>query len=276
MCVFYVGTLCAGRFGLGWTHDVFIVTCHMFMHFSCIRTILFFIFILLLIGTFLLVSLSLSLFLSNSLRMAPKCKFAPSQNLLRFEASSSSDPTPSHVRFCDDKACQDFSENISKRGIHSKCHVILLDFSDTDLLTVIHKRGWKSLCEILVSCPSVIIHDFYSNMHRFDYSIPHFLTFIWDLHIVVTSKLISNMLHVPRVSHPNYPGCHHLQTMSKDELLSLFCETPSSWGDHQNTSCSSFAKGLRFLNMVMTFVLHPLSNYNSNTEPRDRFLLSLI
>ena len=61
MCVFYVGTLCAGRFGLGWTHDVFIVTCHMFMHFSCIRTILFFIFILLLIGTFLLVSLSLSL-----------------------------------------------------------------------------------------------------------------------------------------------------------------------------------------------------------------------
>ena len=28
--------------------------------------------------------------------------------------------------------------------------------------------------------------------------------------------------------------------------------------------------------MVMTFVLHPLSNYNSNTEPRDRFLLSLI
>ena len=221
-------------------------------------------------------SLSLSLSLSNSLRMAPKCKFAPSQNLLRFEASSSSDPTPSHVRFCDDKACQDFSENISKRGIHSKCHVILLDFSDTDLLTVIHKRGWKSLCEILVSCPSVIIHDFYSNMHRFDYSIPHFLTFIWDLHIVVTSKLISNMLHVPRVSHPNYPGCHHLQTMSKDELLSLFCETPSSWGDHQNTSCSSFAKGLRFLNMVMTFVLHPLSNYNSNTEPRDRFLLSLI
>ena len=123
-------------------------------------------------------SLSLSLFLSNSLRMAPKYKFAPSQNLLRFEASSSSDPTPSHVRFCDDKACQDFSENISKRGIHSECHVILLDFSDTDLLTVIHKRGWKSLCEILVSCPSVIIHDFYSNMHRFDYSIPRFLTFI--------------------------------------------------------------------------------------------------
>ena len=64
--------------------------------------------------------------------------------------------------------------------------------------------------------------------------------------------------------------------MSKDELLSLFCETPSSWGDRQNTLCSGFAKGLRFLNMVMTFVLHPLSHYNSITEPYARFLLSLL
>ena len=34
----------------------------------------------------------------------------------------------------------------------------------------------------------------------------------------------------------------------------------------------AFAKGLRFLNMVMTFVLHPLSHYSSITEPRARFL----
>jgi len=64
--------------------------------------------------------------------------------------------------------------------------------------------------------------------------------------------------------------------MSKDELLSLFCETPFSWGDCQNTSCSAFAKDSRFLNMVMTFILHPLSHYNTITEPRVRFLLSFI
>ena len=57
---------------------------------------------------------------------------------------------------------------------------------------------------------------------------------------------------------------------------SLLSETPSSWGDHQNTPCSDFAKILRFLNMVMTFVLHPLSHYNSITEPYARFLLSLL
>ena len=30
------------------------------------------------------------------------------------------------------------------------------------------------------------------------------------------------------------------------------------------------------MNMVMTFVLHPLSHYNSIIEPRAQFLLSLL
>ena len=30
------------------------------------------------------------------------------------------------------------------------------------------------------------------------------------------------------------------------------------------------------MNMVMTFILHPLSHYNSITEPRARFFLSLL
>ena len=64
--------------------------------------------------------------------------------------------------------------------------------------------------------------------------------------------------------------------MSKDELLSHFYETPSLWGECQNTPCSGFAKGQRFLNMVMTFVLTPSSYYNSIIEPRVRFLLSLL
>ena len=43
----------------------------------------------------------------------------------------------------------------------------------------------------------------------------------------------------------------------------------------QFTPCRPFAKGPRFINMVMTFVLYPLSHYNSITEPRAWFLLSL-
>ena len=96
------------------------------------------------------------------------------------------------------------------------------------------------------------------------------------MRIVVTPDLISEVLHVPRVAHPDYLDCDRLRTVSKDEHSSLFYETPSSWGDRKNTPFSSFAKGPRFLNLVMTFVLHPLSHCNSITEPRAQFLLSLL
>ena len=206
---------------------------------------------------------------------APKRKTTLSRNPFRSRASSS-DSTPLSVRFCDDKARQEFLENFSKHGIHSECHVILSNFYDTTLPTVIYRRGWESLYEITVSCPSMIIQEFSSNMCSFDCSMPRFITSVWGTCIVVTSELISDVLHFPKESHPNYPECPHLRTMSKDELLSLFYETPSSWGDHQNTSCLGFVKGSRSLNMVMTFVLYPLSHYNSITEPHVRFLLSLI
>ena len=79
-----------------------------------------------------------------------------------------------------------------------------------------------------------------------------------------------------RVAHLNYPSCEHLKTVSKETLLSHICEIPSIWGGKQNTPCSGFAKGPRFLNIVMTFTLTPLFHYNSITEPCARFLLSLL
>ena len=157
-----------------------------------------------------------------------------------------------------------------------ECQVILSDFFDTDLPTVIHSRGWESLCDVLVTCPSVLIQEFYSNMHEIDYSVPLFATRVRGTRIMVTLDIVSEVLCVPRVAHLNYLGCECLKTVSKDELITAFYECPSDWRDHQFTSCTAFAKGLRFLNMVMTFVLHPLSHYNSITEPRARFLLSLL
>ena len=71
-------------------------------------------------------------------------------------------------------------------------------------------------------------------MHEFDYSIPQFVTRVQGIRMVVTLDIVSEVLHVPRVVHPDYLGCQHLRTVSKDELSSLFCETPSSWGDRQN------------------------------------------
>ena len=107
--------------------------------------------------------------------MAPKRKSTPSRNPLHSGASSSSSPSnpaPFHVKFRIEKAKSNFFENFSQRSIHSERQVILLDFFDTDLPTVIHSRDWESLCGVPVTCPSVIIQEFYSNLHGFNYSIP--------------------------------------------------------------------------------------------------------
>ena len=122
----------------------------------------------------------------------------------------------------------DFFENFSKRGVHSKCQVILSDFSNTDLPTITHSKGWESLCDVSVTCPSVLIQEFYSNMHGFDYSVPCFVTRVRGTRIVVTPDIVSDVLRVLRLEHPDYPGCDHLRTMSKDELISSFYERPSN------------------------------------------------
>ena len=113
-------------------------------------------------------------------------------------------------------------------------------------------------------------------MHEIDYLVPLFFTHVQGTCIPVTPQLVADVLRVLRIEFPDYPGCVRLRTVSRDKLMSAFCERPSAWGERLFTPCRPFAKGSRFINMVMTFVLHPLSHYNSITEPRARFLLSLL
>ena len=72
--------------------------------------------------------------------MAPKRKSTPARNSLRSSASSLSDSTLPHIWFRDDDAFKAFLENFFRRGIHSERQVILSDFADTDLPSVIHSR----------------------------------------------------------------------------------------------------------------------------------------
>ena len=73
--------------------------------------------------------------------MAPKRKSTPAKNPLHSGASSSFVPSPSNVRFRDDDAFKAFSKNFSRRGIHSKRQVVLSNFANVDLPSIIHSRG---------------------------------------------------------------------------------------------------------------------------------------
>ena len=138
--------------------------------------------------------------------MAPKqCKSTPAWNPHQGSKSSSSSnpPVPFHIRFRDEKA--------------------KTNFADTPLPKVIRTQGWESLLKRPTRCPIMFIQEFYSNIHDIDTSVPQFVTTFRGTHIVVTLDLISELLHVPRVAHHDYPGYDQLRTMSIDELISHFC-----------------------------------------------------
>ena len=174
MCVI---CLCADWFGLGWAHDAICFAYHMFMHFPCIRISLFNILLLFeLLGTFLIFFLSLPLLFTLVVSMTPKRKSTPTRNLFHSGASSSSNSAPLSLRFRDDDAHKAFSENFSRWGVHSEHQVILADIADIDLPTVIHSREWESLCDVPITCPLVLIQEFYSNMREIDHSVPFLFT----------------------------------------------------------------------------------------------------
>ena len=152
--------------------------------------------------------------------MAPKRKSTPARNPLRFGASSSSDPSPSTVQFCDDDAFKAFSENFSRQSIHSERQVVLSDFTNTDFPSVIHSRGWESLFVVPVTCLLMLIQVFYSNMHEIDRSVPLFFTCVQGTRIPVTLQLVADVLYVPRIEFPDYPSYERLRIVSKDELMS--------------------------------------------------------
>ena len=65
-------------------------------------------------------------------------------------------------------------------------------------------------------------------MHGFDNSVPHFITSVRGMRIVVTPQIVVDVLRVLRVEFPNYLGYDRLKTVSKEELISAFCERPSN------------------------------------------------
>ena len=68
-------------------------------------------------------------------------------------------------------------------------------------------------------------------MHEIDRSVPLFFSRVQGMRILVTPQLVADVLWVPWVEFPDYPGCERLRTVSKDELKSAFCERPFEWGE---------------------------------------------
>ena len=60
-------------------------------------------------------------------------------------------------------------------------------------------------------------------MHGIDRLVPFFFT-----RILVTLQLVADGFRVPRIEFPDYLSCERLRTVSRDELMSTFCERPAT------------------------------------------------
>ena len=65
-------------------------------------------------------------------------------------------------------------------------------------------------------------------MHEIDRLVPFFFTRIRGTRIPVTPQLVADVVRVPRIEFLDYPSCKHLRTVSRDELMSSFCERPTA------------------------------------------------
>ena len=144
-------------------------------------------FIFALLGTFLIVFLSLPLFLFTLVvSMAFKRKSTPTRNPLYFGASSSFDSAPlslfGFVMMMPTRhSWRTFLDEVFIQNAKSFWRT-----SPIDLPIVIHSQEWESPYDVPITCPFVLIQEFYSNLHGIDRSVPLFFTRIRGMCILVT------------------------------------------------------------------------------------------
>ena len=88
--------------------------------------------------------------------------------------------------------------------------------------------GLEFLCEQLTTCPLVYVQDFYSNIYIVNTFVPMFTTSVQGTCIFVTPKLISELVHVPRVAKSKHPNAPVFASLSLDALATIFCGQPST------------------------------------------------
>ena len=79
-------------------------------------------------------------------------------------------------------------------------------------------------------------------MHKIYRSVPLFFTCIRGMRIPVTPQLVADVLRVPRIEFLDYPSCKRLRIVSRDELMSTFCERPTTWVERLFTPCRPFER----------------------------------
>ena len=123
------------------------------------------------------------------------------------------------------------------------------------------------MCQNLVSPPALLIREFSANLSiESDYSGSHILsTWIQGEEFRITKKIVSEAPHVLLVHDPTYP---YNPSPHIDDVMSLLCGKPITWGSEPIIHSREITKYLYMLFRIVVHNIFPISHVH--TIPLDR------
>ena len=194
---------------------------------------------------------------------------------LKVSKSTSSSKVFDSTRFHSFKNFEIYDTLIKFRSIWSERNVNLdelVPFVQQNL----ESRGWLSICSDLVSPPTTIIREFYSNMSiHFVATGGHFLT-TWIKggdEYRITKKVMVDALTVPTVYHPTYP---YTDPPFLSDVMSLLCGKPMTWEDEPRLESSELNEENYLLFRIACNSICHISHIHMITIYRCIFLYALV
>ena len=136
-------------------------------------------------------------------------------------------------------------------------------------------RNWVSLCEVSDPPPSALIREFYSN-HSIYFEVigGHYLnSWIRGQEFTITKQTVSKALGVPLVHKPTYP---YSEFPSVDDMMSLLCGRPISWGTEPRINSFVFIELNYLYFRISSHNIYPISHVHIVPIDRCAFLYALV
>ena len=123
--------------------------------------------------------------------------------------------------------------------------------------------------------PADLIREFYSNLLVYSEAIGgHYSTsWIRGLKFTITKQTMSKALGVPIVHKPTYP---YTKFPAVDDMMSLFCGCPVSWGYEPRINSCEFTKLNSLYLRITCHNIYPISHVHTVPIERCAFLYAFV
>ena len=123
--------------------------------------------------------------------------------------------------------------------------------------------------------PTALIREFYSNLSvYFEVTDGHYLTsWIRGQEFIILKQTVSEALSVPLVHKPTYP---YTEFLLVDDIMSLLCGCPISWGIEPRINSCEFTKLNSLYLRISCHNIYPISHVHTVPIDRCAFLYAFV